>query len=56
MKLTAEKTNKILKLINDYAEVHPLATKCGAEYISQDDDAQIGALQLVCEIFDAISE
>lgn len=44
--------NEILKLIDEYAKVHSSAKSCGREYISQDDSAQIDALDLVCDIFE----
>lgn len=44
----------LMVLINEYAEIHPLAVECGSEYISQDDDAQVDAIELVCMIFDSI--
>ena len=43
---------KILVLIDDYAERHPLAKECGGEYIYQDDKAQVDAIELVSNIFD----
>ena len=47
---------KIMDLINQYAEDHELAKECGSEYISQSDSARTDALQLVCDIFDLYSE
>lgn len=44
------------KLIAEYANAHELAVECGSEYIYQDDDAQVGALDLVCAIFDKCVE
>lgn len=43
---------KIRKLINTYAEKHELAKVLGSEYISQEDEAQVDAIELVCDIFD----
>lgn len=43
---------EIKALIAGYAEKHPLAEEMGGEYIMQDDEAQVDALQLVCDIFD----
>ena len=44
------------KLIAEYANAHELAVECGSEYIYQDDDAQVDALDLVCAIFDKCIE
>lgn len=44
------------KLIAEYANAHELAVECGSEYIYQDDDAQVDALDLVCAIFDKCVE
>ena len=44
--------NNIEKLISDYRYKHPLAEKLGGEYIMQSDEAQIDAIQLVCDIFE----
>lgn len=43
---------KIMKLIEEYAEKHDLAKECGGEYIGQSDEAQVDAIELVCNIFD----
>jgi len=43
---------EIKALIAGYVEKHPLAEEMGGEYIMQDDEAQVDALQLVCDIFD----
>ena len=45
-------SQKITKLVEEFAKKHPLAKECGGEYIYQDDDAQADAIQLVSEIFD----
>lgn len=44
------------KLIAEYTNKHELAVECGSEYIYQDDDAQVDALDLVCAIFDKCVE
>ena len=44
------------KLIVEYANTHELAVECGGEYICQNDDAQVDALDLVCAIFDKCVE
>ena len=44
----------VMDLIEEYAKKHPLALECGSEYISQSDEAQLDALELVYEIFDAL--
>ena len=43
---------KIIKLIDAYAEKHELAKVLGSEYISQEDKAQVDAIELVERIFD----
>ena len=48
--------NKLKELILEYANVHELAVECGSEYIYQNDDAQVDALDLVCDIFDKCIE
>jgi hypothetical protein len=45
-------TEKIMTLLEKYIEKHPLAVECGGEYIMQDDEAQVDAINLVCNIFD----
>lgn len=45
-------TEEIMNLIEEFAKVHDLAKSCGGEYISQDDNAQVDSLELVCNIFD----
>lgn len=45
-------TEEVLVLLAGYIEKHPLVVECGGEYIMQDDEAQIDALKLVCDIFD----
>ena len=47
-----EQKEKIIKLIDTYAEKHKLAKALGSEYISQDDKAQVDAIELVGRIFD----
>ena len=42
------------ELIKEYAQKHPLVLECGSEYIMQDDEAQVDALDLVCKIFDSM--
>lgn len=49
-------TEKIMTLLMEYIEKHPLAIECGGEYIMQDDEAQVDALKLVCNIFDDMQE
>lgn len=44
----------VMRFIEEYAEKHPLALECGSEYISQSDEAQVDALELVNRIFDAL--
>lgn len=44
--------NKIMNLINKYSKKHELAKTYGSEYIYQNDDANIDAINLVAEIFD----
>ena len=44
----------VMMLIEDYIEKYPLAAELGSEFISQDDEAQEYALQLIYDIFDAI--
>ena len=47
-----EQKEKIIKLIDIYAEKHELAKILGSEYISQNDKAQVDAINLVGRIFD----
>ena len=44
----------VMDLIAEYGKKHPLALECGSEYISQSDEAQLDALELVYKIFDAL--
>lgn len=48
--------DKIMNLIEKYAEKHELAKECGSEYIFQSDRAQIDALELVGDIFDLYAD
>lgn len=48
--------NKLKELIVEYVNTHELAVECGSEYIYQNDDAQVDALDLVCDIFDKCVE
>lgn len=48
--------DKIMNLIEEYAEKHDLAKSVGAEYIWQDDEAQVDAIELVGNIFDLFAE
>jgi hypothetical protein len=43
---------EVMALLAGFIEKHPSAVECGGEYIMQDDEAQVDALQLVCDIFD----
>ena len=45
---------KVMELLSEYAEKHPLSAECGSEYIMQDDQAQVDALGLVGNIFDSM--
>ena len=47
---------KVMKLLSEYAEKHPLSAECGSEYIMQDNQAQVDALELVSDIFDSMEE
>jgi len=49
-------SEKIMNLIEKYANKHELAKECGSEYIYQSDRAQIDALELVANIFDLFVE
>ena len=51
-KIISKREEKIMMLIEDYADKHELAKECGGEYIGQSDSAQIDAIELVCDIFD----
>ena len=48
--------DKLKELILEYANTHELVVECGSEYIYQNDDAQVDALDLVCDIFDKCIE
>lgn len=45
-------TEKLLILISQYIDKHPTAKECGGEYIYQDDEAQVDAIELVANIFE----
>lgn len=45
-------TEELMVLISEYTEKHPLAKELGSEYIYQDDEARIDAVELVANIFD----
>lgn len=42
--------------IESFAQRHPGAVRSGGEYIYQDDEAQVDAVDLVADIFDQIAE
>lgn len=44
----------VMRLIEEYIEKHPLAVQVGGEYISQSDEAQVDAIELVCKICEAL--
>lgn len=46
---------EMMALMAGYIEKHPLAVDSGSEYIMQDGDAQADAVQLVCDIFDKMT-
>ena len=48
--------HKLKELILEYANTHELAVESGSEYIYQNDNAQVDALDLVCDIFDKCVE
>lgn len=41
-----------MKLIEWYSERHSCAKELGSEYINQDDEAQVDAIELTGKIFD----
>lgn len=47
---------EIMKLLGEYAEKHKSAKSVGAEYIWQNDEAQVDAIELVGKIFDLYAE
>lgn len=47
---------KIMDEIGEYAEKHDSAKSIGSEYIWQDDEAQVDAIELVGKIFDLFAE
>lgn len=47
-------SDRIESLLLEYLAKHPLAIECGSEYIGQSDEAQVDAIQLVCDIFDSL--
>lgn len=50
------KPDKIMHLIDKYAEKHDLVNTCAGEYIYQSDEAQVDAIDLVSNIFDIYNE
>lgn len=53
---TCKLVPEVFGLIDEYAKKHELAKICGSEYIQQDDNARIDAIDLVCDIFDKYVE
>lgn len=48
---------KIIKRVCDYIEKHgTISLACGAEWMYQDDDGQIDALELVAQILDDLED
>lgn len=54
--ITKQSLVRIINIIKKYADEHEFATKCGGEYIMQNDEAQVDALILACNIFNILSE
>lgn len=54
--ITKQSLVRIINIIKKYADEHEFATKCGGEYIMQNDEAQVDALTLACNIFNILSE
>ena len=54
--ITKQSLVRIINIIKKYADEHELAIKRGGEYIMQNDEAQVDALDLVCNIFNILSE
>ena len=54
--ITKQSLVRIINIIKKYADKHEFAMDCGSEYIMQNDEAQIDALDLVCKIFDTLSD
>lgn len=53
----AKTAQKIMKKLRDYCETFGSSSVyCGSEWMFQDDDAQVSALDLVAEILDDLSE
>lgn len=50
------KIDKVMHLIDEYAEKHDLVNTCAGEYIYQSDEAQVDAIDLVSNIFDIYNE
>lgn len=48
---TEEKKEKVLKIVQDYIEKHEA---WGGEMVAQDDDAQIDAIELACDLAEII--
>ena len=44
----------LMVLLQGYVDNHPRVIDLGGEYIMQNDDAQVDAVRLVCEIFDSL--
>lgn len=51
-----EMITSIMDSIDAYAEKHPLAVEAGADYVYQNDKAQVDALNLVADIFEKYSK
>ena len=43
---------EILNRVHSYMNKHPMAGRVGGEYVNQDDEAQIDAIELVCDLAD----
>jgi len=48
--------DRIMGLIEEYAEKHNSVKRVGAEYVWQNDGAQVDAIELVGKIFDLYAE
>ena len=52
----SEKGIKIINAVERYMSRYPFAKEGGSEYVSQSDDQQVGAIDLVCELADIYCE
>lgn len=46
----SELDDEVLRAVKDYMDKHRLAVKLGGEYVGQNDQVQVDAIELACDL------